>query len=81
MLQCRTRARARAILRPEYMTRSTRINWHYGYDVVSLATVTRPAWRPPGASWRASLSRGSSRPLLRVFNTTVMHRDKTVYSH
>jgi len=26
---------------PEYMTRSTRINWHYGYDVVSLATVTR----------------------------------------
>lgn len=26
---------------PEYMTRSTRINWYYGYDVISLATVTR----------------------------------------
>jgi len=32
----------RAILCREYMTRSTRINWHYSYDVVSPATVTRP---------------------------------------
>lgn len=37
-----------AILRPEYMTRSTRINWHYGYDAVSLATVTRASRPLPG---------------------------------
>lgn len=39
----------RAILCPEYMTRSTHINWHYGYDVVSLATVTRPLSLPTTA--------------------------------
>lgn len=31
-------ARASDILCPEYTTRSMRINWHYDYDMVSLAT-------------------------------------------
>lgn len=71
-LQCA----ARAILRPEYMTRSTRINWHYGYDVVSLITVIRPLVPPADllAPRGALVSRANAAP--RVFNTTVMHRDK-----
>ena len=40
-LPSRCNTDARRCSTPEYMTRSTRINWHYGYDVVSLATVTR----------------------------------------
>jgi len=40
-LPSRCNTDARGTLPPEYMTRSTRINWHYGYDVVSLAIVTR----------------------------------------
>lgn len=64
-----SRRNTRAILRSEYMTRSTRINWHYGYDVVSLATVTPPTagpldHRPRGAS------RGAPYPFS-VFHTAM----------
>lgn len=64
---------ARAILHPEYMTRSTRINWHYGAsDVVSVATVTRslPSFAAATSrrlSWRLSLA-----PRL-FFNTSIAH--------
>lgn len=46
------RSRERYAPCPEYTTRSTRVNWHYDYDmVVSLATVT-PSIAPSTTSRR-----------------------------
>jgi len=67
----------RAILCHEYMTRSTRINWHYSYDVVSPATVTRPLLPLP-----MTLTAFAVTPcpfLTRVFNTT-MHNASAILS-